>query len=196
MKTSIKTFIFAAFLTISNIQPVFATSLDEIYRDLVKSDNQGYLPMFVKNRTAPDFLDEQSALKSVPAPKPEDTSPLDPDREIVKLENKRKIHEAKIKAEIARWNATIEKVRHGQVTAVELYEVEQRANQNNPLAVEILAWVYARGIGVQTDLPKAFRLYQQAEELRVKDAAANAAKVYKAMTPRQREELVTMPLNR
>lgn len=194
MKISIKTFIFTAFLLIANIHPAFAASLDEIYRDLVKSDNQGYLPMFVKNRTAPDFLEDQTFLKDVPDPKPENTAPINPDLEIVKFENRRKIHEEKIKIEIARWNKTLEKVRRGEVTAVELHEVEQKADQNDPLAVEILAWIYARGIGIKPDLPKAFRLYQKAEELRVEGAALNAAKVYKSMTPRQREELLTIPL--
>ena len=33
-----------------------ANSLDELYRDIIRSDNQGYLPMFVKNRDIPDIL--------------------------------------------------------------------------------------------------------------------------------------------
>lgn len=43
-----------------------ATSLDELYRDIVRSDNQGYLPMFVKNRSIPDVLIEEEILRQIP----------------------------------------------------------------------------------------------------------------------------------
>ena len=79
----IKTLVFTFLLLFFSANLVQAMSLDEIYRDVVRSDNRGYLPMFVKNRTAPDFLDEEVVLKDVPEPKPEDTSPVNPDLEIV-----------------------------------------------------------------------------------------------------------------
>ena len=103
----IKTLVFTFLLLFFSANLVQAMSLDEIYRDVVRSDNRGYLPMFVKNRTAPDFLDEEVVLKDVPEPKPEDTSPVNPDLEIVKLENQRKIHEAKLRAELAEWQALL-----------------------------------------------------------------------------------------
>lgn len=86
----IKTLVFTFLLLFFSANLVQAMSLDEIYRDVVRSDNRGYLPMFVKNRTAPDFLDEEVVLKDVPEPKPEDTSPVNPDLEIVKLETRGK----------------------------------------------------------------------------------------------------------
>ena len=104
----IKTLVFTFLLLFFSANLVQAMSLDEIYRDVVRSDNRGYLPMFVKNRTAPDFLDEEVVLKDVPEPKPEDTSPVNPDLEIVKLENQRKIHEAKLRAELAEWQAVLD----------------------------------------------------------------------------------------
>ena len=67
----IKTLVFTFLLLFFSANLVQAMSLDEIYRDVVRSDNRGYLPMFVKNRTAPDFLDEEVVLKDVPEPKPE-----------------------------------------------------------------------------------------------------------------------------
>ncbi len=190
MKT-IKILVFAFFVLVMEAGTVHAVSLDEIYRDIVRADNRGYLPMFVKNREAPDFDDNQVDLSAVPEPAPEDTSPLNPDLEIVKLENQRKIREEKLKAELAKWHGVIENVKAGNVTPVELRALEVRAEQNNPLAVEILAWVYARGVGVQPDLVKAFTLYQQAAGLGVADAQLNAAKVYKAMPRHLRETLVT-----
>ena len=84
----------------------------------------------------------------------------------------------------------IQNVKSGKVTASELRELEVKAGENNPQAVEILAWVYARGVGVKPDLIKAFRLYMQAESLGVPDAKLNAAKVYKVMPRHIREQLV------
>lgn len=187
----IKTLVFTFILSLTATNLAQAMSLDEIYRDIVKSDNRGYLPMFVKNRAAPDFWDEEVVLKNVPAPKPEDTSPINPDLEIVKLENERKIREAKLKTELAKWNAVLENIKAGNVTPVELRAVELKVEENNPQAVEILAWVYARGVGVSPDLIKAFNLYQKAAELGVPDASLNAARVYKAMPGRLREQLTS-----
>lgn len=190
MKT-IKTLVFAFFMLLTEVGTVQAVSLDEIYRDIVRSDNRGYLPMFVKNREAPDFEDNKVDLSQVPNPTPEDTSPVNPDLEIVKLENQRKIREEKLKVELAKWHAVIENVKAGNVTPVELRALEVKVDENNPLATEILAWVYARGVGVQPDLVKAFNLYQKAAKLGVDGAQLNAAKVYKAMPRRVRETLVT-----
>ena len=78
------------------------------------------------------------------------------------------------------------------MTAVELRELEVKAGENNPQAVEILAWIYAKGVGVKPDLVKAFRLYMQAENLGVPDAKLNAAKVYKVMPRQMRENLVAL----
>ena len=46
-------------LTLIFAQPAFsANSLDELYRDLIRADNEGYLPLFVKNRKVPDILSD------------------------------------------------------------------------------------------------------------------------------------------
>ena len=39
-----------------------ANSLDELYRDLIRADNEGYLPLFVKNRKVPDILSDDTPL--------------------------------------------------------------------------------------------------------------------------------------
>ena len=133
---------------------------------------------------------DTKALKDVPEPKAEDKSPIKPDLEIVKFENQRKIHEEQVRQKWAAWNRVIQNVKNGKVTASELRELEVKAGENNPQAVEILAWVYAKGVGVQPDLIKAFRLYMQAEDLGVSGAKLNAAKVYKVMPRQMREQLV------
>ena len=55
---------------IFSVPEVSANSLDELYRDLIKSDNEGYLPLFVKNRKVPDILtdDKIPTEEVMPAP--------------------------------------------------------------------------------------------------------------------------------
>jgi hypothetical protein len=161
----------------------FAASLDEIYRDIVKSENEGYLPLFVKNRQPPDFLDEE-ALEP-PAEKTEATEKTEP----VSLTNERKLRDDKERTAEQKWKDTIEAVRQSRITPVELEEVEKRAGQNHPKAVEIYAWMLARGAGIGQNLPRAFSLYQKAALLNVPDAEKNAVIVYKAMTPDERAKL-------
>ena len=105
------------------------------------------------------------------------------------FENKRKLRELEEQARILQWQQTLNAVKENRVTPVELKEIEQKAEKNDPQAIEVYAYIYARGIGVKPDLPKAFQLYQKAEKLNVPNALQNAAKVYKAMSPKQRKEL-------
>lgn len=171
-----------AFMVLSN--SVQAAGLDEIYRDIVRSDNRGYLPMFVKNRNIPDFLLEDEMMKQVEVKqtKPEDIK-------AVNLENERKKREAALLAEQQKWQETLTAVRTNRLTPVELEEILKRVDKNQPDAVEIYAWMNARGVGIQPDLIKAFSLYQKAASLNVPNATKNAAQVYKIMTPAQRESL-------
>lgn len=56
--------------------------------------------------------------------------------------------------------AVLDNVRAGKVTPVELRALELKAEQSDPQAVEILGWIYARGVGVKPDLIKSFKFYQ------------------------------------
>ncbi len=79
-------------------------------------------------------------MSQVPNPTPEDTSPVNPDLEIVKLgESNAKIREEKLKVELAKWHAVIENVKAGNVTPVELRALEVKVDDNNPLATEIFS---------------------------------------------------------
>ncbi len=184
MKTK-KTLFFVIFASLLYVLPAQATSLDEIYRDLVRSDNSGYLPMFVKNRNAPDFvLDEESSKKITP---PEETKPLD--IKAVSLESQRAKREAELKAAQEKWQNTLKAIKNNQITPVDLEELQKHVNNNEADAVEIYAWMNARGIGIKQDLIKAFYLYQKASSLNIPGANNNAAQVYKAMTREQRNSL-------
>lgn len=180
-----KTRFFIFFILLFSSLPAHATSLDEIYRDLVRSDNSGYLPMFVKNRNAPDFvLDEEASKKIMP---PRESKNIDV--KAVNLESKRLKREAELKAAQLKWQNTLLAVKNNRITPVELEEIQKHVNNNEPQAIEIFAWMNARGIGIQTDLIKAFHLYRKAASLNVPNANNNAAQVYKAMTREQRESL-------
>ena len=164
-----------------------ASSLDELYRDIIRSDNQGYLPMFVKNRNIPDILVEEEILKRIPDDNPDDlkTSNQKP----LNLINNRPDPNALRKAIQLKWDNTLKAVAENRVTPVELKEIEYRVQQNDPKAVEVMAWMYTKGVGVSPDYIKAFHLYRKASELQIPKAEENASLVYKAMNEEQRRSL-------
>lgn len=168
-------------LLLSNLAQ--AASLDELYRDIVRDDNQGYLPIFVKNRNQPELLFQDELIPPATIDKKiEEAKP-------VNLINERKIKEDAKLAEIKKWEETVKAIKENRVTPVELEEINKRIIKNDPKAVEILAWMNARGVGVQQNLVEAFNLYRQAAELGIETANKNAALVYRSMSRLQRESL-------
>ena len=178
---------FIAIFTFSLLLPnlCLATSLDDIYRDLVKSNNQGYLPVFVKNRNAPNFLDEEELSKH-PLPKEKDKQDFE---EPLSLNNERKLRNEEKVQEIQAWKDAVEAIKANQVTPANLREIEKRVAIQDPKATEIYAWMLARGVGMDQDLPKSFEMYLIANQLKAPEAIKNAALIYKAMTPEQRSNI-------
>lgn len=170
----------------SNVQ---GTSLDEIYRDVIRSDNSGYLPIYVKNRTAPEFILNEEQLKK--AQEIPNVIALPTENKIIDFEDYRAQREEEEKIKTERWIKAVEAVKKNNVTPIDLHEIESKAETEDSSAIEILAYMYARGIGVKMDLIKAFRLYKRAERHNVKNAKENAAKIYKIMTSDQRAALNT-----
>lgn len=183
MKTK-KSFIFILLSLVILSGSVHATSLDEIYRDIVRSDNRGYLPMFVKNRNTPDFLLDEEIPKKVEVKETEVEN-----TQAINLENERKKRDAAIAAQKQKWQDTLTAVKTNRVTPMDLEEIQKRVDENQLDAVEIYAWMNARGVGIKPDLIKAFNLYQKAASLNIPNATKNAAQIYKIMTPVQRESL-------
>lgn len=175
------TFIFCLIATFIQVGTLSATSLDDLYRDIIRSDNQGYLPLFVKNRTIP-HLDVSSSLDNTPPPS-SSTSPKQP---IVNLTNDRRQKEEQLKTQQQRWENAIKAVQQSNVTPLDLEEINNRVKLNDSKAIEILAWMYTKGVGVKQDLITAFKLYRKAESLKVPSAGRNATLIYKAMSPEQR----------
>ena len=155
---------------------------------MVRSDNRGYLPLFVKNRQAPSLIDENKEFFP-DTNLEEETQVLEKGMKEINFENERLIQDAEIEAAELRWQKVIANVQSGYVSSFELDELNQRVEKDDPQAVEILAWIYSKGVGVEPDLIKAFGLYKKAINLKVPDAMDNAIKVYKAMSSAQKEEL-------
>ena len=161
-----------------------ASSLDDLYRDIIRSDNRGYLPLFVKNRKAPDFLMEIEGYE------PQKTSSLD-GLLSVNLSNDFRQRVESQRLEEEQWLKTIDAVKKDQVTPLELSEITQRVANQDPQATEILAWMYTKGIGVSADFIEAFHLYKKAAQLNVANADKNAMIVYHAMNKEQRKLVKT-----
>lgn len=162
---------------------VYAASLDGLYRDIIRSDNQGYLPLFVKNRTEPE-INTSKALQDVSEPQKETLK--DSTTTPINLTNDRRQKEALKKAKQLRWENTVKAVQQNNVTPLDLEEINYRAGLNDTKAIEILAWMYTKGVGVRQDFITAFKLYKKAETLGVATAGRNAALIYKAMSSEQR----------
>lgn len=163
-----------------------SSSLDDLYRDVIRSDNDGYLPLFVKNRSMPDVLIEEEILKkATEQPQAEIKKSGNP----VNLINNAQAKEAAKRAKQLKWEQTLQAVKENRVTPLDLDEITYRVSLGDAKAIEILAWMYTKGVGVNPDFVAAFRLYQQAEKLNVHGAKENAAKVYKAMTAEQKSQI-------
>lgn len=183
-------FIFSSILLAPNTGLAQSSSLDELYRDIVKSDNQGYLPMFVKNRNVPDFLVDENIPAELQNKKP-DIEPAKDEITEINFINERQLRDDAIKAKAKKWQDTITAIQENRITPVELEEVEEKVKENNPQAIEILAFMNARGYGIKQDLIKAFHLYKKASTLRVAGSEKNMAIVYRSMTRIQKESLTS-----
>ena len=168
---------------------LFAAGLDEIYRDLVRSDNRGYLPLFVKNRDVPNIFENEDLSG-------DDFSSVSTNEEMLKglddinLDNDRQRRSAERDAAELRWQQTLRNVQAGYVSSVELEDLNIKERENDPQAVEVLAWIYARGVGVEVDLIRAFNYYRKGISLGVPQAKENAVKVYKAMSAEEKNRLL------
>ena len=168
--------------------------MDAIYRDLVRSDNLGYLPIYIKNRNAPEFIiDEERAKKSQEG---QEIYQLKDQNLIINFEDNRIDQDEVDRMNALKWQQTIQAVKNNMVTPKELDEIKNRIKQNNPDAIEIYAYMNAKGIGVQKDFIKSFNLYRQAEKLGVPQAKENAIKVFKAMSPEQKQKLYNPQLGK
>lgn len=162
-------------------------SLDDLYRDIIRSDNQGYLPLFVKNRKMPDILGTEKLLSQSNSADTE--TPSKTNAKSVSLINPIPEKEAAQRAKQLKWEQTLKAVEQNRITPLELDEIYYRIRLNDPKAVEVLAWMYTKGVGVQADYVEAYKLYRKAAVLNIPQAQENASLIYKAMNEEQRNRL-------
>ena len=167
-------------------QDCFATNLDELYRDVIRSDNSGYLPLFVKNRKTPVVvLEEEDLVQVIPQKKKE----IEYEGDVLNLTNDVSERVRASQERQLQWGKTIAAIKSNQVTPVELDDITSRVRDEDPKAIEILAWMYTNGVGVSKDFVEAFNLYKKAAQLNVNNAEKNAIIVYKSMNEEQRRRI-------
>lgn len=172
-------------VSLSVVDCAYAVSLDSVYRDVVKSTNDGYLPVFVKNREAPSLKFDDSKFETYYEEDEEDA-----DYEAFNFENDARLKKlAQIKMD-DEWQNTVEAIQRRSVSPVDLERVKKRVAQKHPKAVEIYAWMYAKGVGVPKDLVSSYWLYIKADELGVEKAKENSRKVYNVMTKEQKQKII------
>lgn len=179
--------IVSATVALVSSQGCQASSLDDLYRDIIRSDNKGYLPLFVKNRQAPDVLDEQKIATTTISPEA-DALPTSAVQE-VSLTNPIPAQENAVRAKQLKWDQTLQAVEKNQVTPLELDEINYRLKLNDPKAIEVMAWMYTNGVGVETNYIEAYRLYKRAAALEIPQAKNNAVLLFKAMNEEQRRKI-------
>lgn len=152
----------------------FGPTLDSIFRDSLRGDNDGILPPYVLNR----------GLIPVPhrkPPTPEEAAELARERggSIVGLDLTPALTWAEVLAEVAR----------GEPTPLAVEAVRQRADSDDGPATELLAWMHVNGVGVRRDLVRAFNLYARAADLGIEAAQINAAAVFRSLSVDQRAQV-------
>lgn len=160
-----------------------AFSIDSVYRDVMRSENDDRLPIFVKNT---DFSSlrfdkeiEQYEEKKETANK----------TEYMSFVNKKQLRDDKKIKDAKEWSETLIAIEKNQVTPIDLERVQNKVSNNDPKATEIYAFMLTKGVGVSKDFIQAFIYYKKSEVLGIENAKKNSIEIYKAMTPDQRSKI-------
>lgn len=160
-----------------------AFSLDSVYRDVMRSENDDQLPIFVKNPDTSSLNFDKEIEKY------EEKNEKAKESEYMSFVNRKKLKDDKKIKDDLEWQETLLAIQKNQVTPVDLERVQIKIKANDPKATEIYAWMLTKGVGVSKDLVKAFNLYKRADSLGIETAKQNSIEVYKAMTPNQRSRI-------
>lgn len=92
--------------------------------------------------------------------------------------------------------AIARRVQSAAPTADDIFWLRQQAHEQNPRAVELLAWCSLHGIGMATDPVAAYVLYGMAANAGVPHARDNQAVVYEEeLSSDQRQQLLNLTYN-
>lgn len=150
----------------------FGDSLDAMYRDNVRAENNGELPSYLYATVPPP----------IPQPKP-----LTPEDILTKLRAETPSIVVPDSAPPIAWPDVVKQIGSGAPGAFAVDAVRRKAEAADPQAVELFAWMNATGTGVRRDLTQAFNLYMQADGLNVAGAKENAKAIYNALPPSEKK---------
>ncbi|MCQ2966147.1 MAG: hypothetical protein MJ250_05365 [Alphaproteobacteria bacterium] len=150
----------------------FGLSADQMYRDMVDVDNGDALTQALERRKNDDdpyltFRKEKQKSKLL-------------------MDTKREAKIPTYKKSRKEWERIVLSVKNGTLSPFDLNEIQKMAEYDDAEAVELLAWMYATGHGINQNLPKAYTYYMQAAQLSIPKAYDNAKTVYNAMSSKQR----------
>lgn len=183
------------FLLWAEASYAFGPSLDDLYREMVSDDNAGSLPGFISNREGISF--ETPALEKEELPGDDGIQDDDVFKGARISAGKKKVAPPKkTKKRLQKtttpertWKQVILAVQQGAPDAFDLDMIHTRAAKNNLEAIELLAWMYANGVGIKQDLHKAWKMYVDGSRRGLKNASQNANAIYRAMSTQQRATL-------
>ncbi len=148
----------------------FGRTLDEVFRGSLREEHEGSLPPFVVNRGR------------VPYP---ERKPLTPEEAAARAKALRPLAPTDLGHEMS-WVEVVTEVAGGTPSPFAVEAVRRKAEEGDPQAIELLAWMSANGVGLRRDLATAFDLYSRAHGLGVDGAKENAQAIYRSMTPGER----------
>ncbi len=160
----------------------FSKTDDEIYKELIKLDNNGVLPSYInetKNKYDQTYIPlEIKTLSHIEAVEEFNKEITIPDNRMP-FPNQKKD-----------WNAILKSVATGFPSAFDINQIKVMTENSNPEATELLAWMYANGIGVKKNLSSSWFLYMKASSLNIENAKENAKKVYDSMSISEKNKLL------
>lgn len=162
---------------------VQAFSMDSVYRDVMRSENNELLPAFVKNSDSSSLKFDKEIEKY------EETTETANETEYMSFVNKKQLRDDKAIKDNQEWQETLLAIEKNQVTPIDLERLQTKVDAKDPKATEIYAFMLTKGIGVSKDFIKAFNTYKKAESLGIDTAKQNSTEIYKAMTPDQRSKI-------
>lgn len=157
-------------------------SLDQIYRNNVRNENNGELPYYIINQkfdTLPSFTGKLSSELGVSIM---EIQPPDKKYKIIYTLDNNDIS-------IPSWQESIEAVAQNNPSPFHISIINERAKTHDPQAIELVAWILANGIGVKKNNISAFIMYSKAHQLGVETAKNNALLVYKKMSSQERQQI-------
>jgi hypothetical protein len=164
----------------------FSRSLDEIYRDMLREEHNGELPEYMINKgiETHDFYDDLADREGGGTHYGSSLGTVDSGK-AVSLDRGGYGTDSMSKD----WKRIISVVAKGMVSPFDVQEIKQRVDRDDKMAVELLAWMYAVGRGVNQDKKKAWQLYNKGIFLGVPNAERNAKAIYKTLGRRERSQL-------